>query len=235
MKVLPFLAVATFIAGITMLVVGYRYGGAGGRPTPDAVVTFHATPTAVPSAAATDQPSPTATPVPYDGKVTRFRIPKFSVDVPIEDIGILPNNELATPSDPHDVGWYGIYAKPGFNGNAVFSAHVDYYGLPPADMPFHRLKELKPNDQIVVQMDNGVDYTYSVDDFTRYATSDDPSTADLPQIKMGELIDAAARPAGQQWITLITCGNSGPFKYVSGNSGPVEYLTRDVVIAHRVS
>ena len=236
MKVLPYLAIATFVAGIGMLVMGYVYRGNSNTPVVAPVTTFNVTPSATdtPLATATGAPSPTATPVPYNGAVSRFKIPKFNVDAAVENIGILANNELDTPHDPHDVGWYGIYSKPGFDGNAVFSAHVDYYGLPPTQMPFHRLKELKAGDTVVVQMDNGLEYTYSVISFQRYAINND-GTTNYPVIKMGELIAAKNRPPGAQWITLITCGNSGPFRYVSGNSGPVEYLTRDVVVAQRIS
>jgi len=238
MKVLPYLALASFIAGIGMLLFGYFEASKSGSSTPPEapLAAFTVTPTPIPSATATPVPSPTATPVPYDGKVARFQIPRFKVDAAVEDIGIQSNNELAVPSDPTDVGWYGIYQKPGFDGNALFAAHVDYYGRDPNTLPFHDLKDLTGNDQVVVQMDNGLKYTYQVYSLTRYKVLDNPSVASLPQIQMGDIIAGKGLPTDHtQWITLITCGNTGPFVYVSGNSGPVEYLTRDVVVAYRVS
>lgn len=237
MRVLPILAIVTFIAGVGMLAVGYFYSGDTQAVAPANVEYFTPTPAPSPSATPTDVPSPTPTPVPYNGNITRFKIPRFNVDAAVEEIAIKKNNELDVPTNPRDVGWYnselvakgGPYlgAKPGFGKNAVFSAHVDYYGLPPQVMPFNKLNQLSPGDQIVVSMDNGQDYTYSVILKQNYNISD---------IKMGELIDAPAKPEGKEWITLITCGNTGPYVYVNGgNSGPVEYLTRDVVIAERVS
>lgn len=227
MKLLPFFAVATFAAGLAMLAVGYFYGGES-KPKPVHVDYFTPAPTAFasPTETPTNAPTPTPTPPPYDGAVARFKIPRFNVDAAVEDIGIKAGtNELDTPHDPVDVGWYGIYAKPGFGSNAVFSAHVDYYGRPPSQMPFNRLKELNPNDEVDVVMDNGTAYKYRVILKQNYSLTD---------IKMGELIDAPEKPKDAEWITLITCGDTGPFVYVNGgNSGPVEYLTRDVVIAER--
>lgn len=227
MKVLPYLAIATFVAGLAMLAVGYFYGG-DNQQKPVQVEYFTPVPTAqaTPTEAPTDIPTPTPTPPPYDGEVARFKIPRFGVDTAVEDIGIKPGtNELDTPHDETNVGWYGIYAKPGFGSNAVFSAHVNYYGRPPGQMPFNHLKELNPDDEIDVVMDDGTTYKYHVILKQNYSITD---------IKMGELIDAPDKPKDAEWITLITCGDSGPFVYVNGgNSGPVEYLTRDVVIAQR--
>lgn len=50
---------------------------------------------------------------------------------------------------------------------------------------------------------------------------------------MGDLISAPEKPAGAEWITLITCG--GRFRAYLDGGGPGEYLDRDVVVAERVS
>ena len=230
MKILPYLAVAAFVAGVAMLIVGYTYSG-DSKASPDPVTYFTATPY-TPTATPTGQPSPTPTPPPYNGALARFVIPEFKVDVPIEAIGIKPNNELDTPHDPHNVGWYdselagqNLGTKPGFGGNAVFSAHVNYYGLPEKTIPFNRLKDVASGDEIDVVMDNGATYRYAVRDKITYT---------LDEIKMGELIEAPTKPPGEEWITLITCGDDGPFVYLNGHDGPVEYLTRLVVTARRI-
>lgn len=234
MRVLPVLAVLTFFAGVAMLIVGYFFSG-NSQAAPPPVTYFTAVPTNTPAATATDAPSPTPTPPPYDGAVARLKIPRFNVDSAIEPLTVMANNELATPTNPRDTGWYdsalkpnGPYlgSKPGFGGNAIFAAHVDYYGLNPNLMPFNKLAQLNEKDEVDVVMDNGSTYRYAVISKQNFNIND---------IKMGEIIDAKDKPAGAEWITLITCGNTGPFVRVyGGDSGPVEYLTRDVVVAQRI-
>jgi hypothetical protein len=240
MRFLPYFAIATFIAGVAMLIVGYAYSD-GGKVKSEPVTFFTSVPETSTAAAptdtaATEAPSPTPTPAPYDGQLMRLKIPRFAVDAAIEAIGVKPNNELDTPHDPHNVGWYDttldkngpyIGAKPGFGKNAVLSAHVDYYGLPASATPFNKLKNTDPKDEIDIVMANGEQYRYQIISKQRFSVS---------EIKMGELIEAKDKPAGKEWITLITCGNDGAFVYVNpgATSGPVEYLTRDVVIAERV-
>lgn len=243
MKMLPYFAVTTFIAGLAMLVVGYTFSRGGGgleagpsvTPIPIVLDTPTPTPTDVPTE--TPLPSPTPTPAPYDGALTRFRIPEFGVDAAVESIGINANNQMEVPTNPRDVGWYNVYSKPGFNGNAVFSAHVNYYGLNPNLMPFNQLHSLQPGDEIDIDMDNGLTYKYAF--IGRYVYN-------VNTIPMGEIINGTfpdpsgqaatvERPADEQWITLITCDAGGDYKFVNGNSGPVEYLERIVVVAKRVA
>lgn len=189
-----------------------------------------ATPTATPTEEPTPSPTtePTATPTPYVGDVARIRIPRFSVDSDIEAVGVT-NNQMDTPADPHNTafydpditGWGGNERLPGWRGNAVFSAHVNYW--PDVTGPFARLTELEDGDQVVIQMDNGEEYTYEVFFEKQYEADAFPT---------GEIIDAPDRPEDEEWITLITCG--GTFVETS-SSGFGEYLHRDVVIARRVS
>jgi hypothetical protein len=237
MRILPYLAVATFIAGVAMLVVGYAYNGSDSAAKPAPPNYFTPTPAPfTPTATATDEPTPTPTPPPYDGSIARFAIPKFKVDTGVEALSVLSNNELATPNNPVDVGWYdstikpdGPYlgAKPGFGKNAVFAAHVNYYGLAPGKLPFNHLKEMQSGDEIDIVMDNGLVYkyaTYSLQGFS------------VDTIKMGELIDAKGLDPTKEWITLVTCDDTGPSVPVNPNDphGPVEYLNRDVLIAYRI-
>lgn len=219
------LALASFALGIGLLVFVLLTGdGNSGSPPAGAFTPFAPTasptpsePSPSPSATATVTPDPT--PVPYDGAVARLRIPRFGVDSAIEDIGILPNNQLDVPRDPLNTGWYYIYDKPGFGGNAVFAAHVDYW--PDIIGPFNKLSQMEPNDEVVVVMDNGVEYTYRVFFKQRY---------DVETIPMGDLVNAPDKPEGAEWITLITCGG----ELIVGPRGG-EYTDRDVVIAERVS
>lgn len=230
LKGLRYLAIGSFVAGAALLIVGFvRPGGDEKAAVAEESISIRVTPTATleatptgTTAATFTTAAPTPTPVPYDGVVTRLKIPRFKVDSAIEAIGFVGGtNQLDTPHDPLNTGWYDLYDKPGFRGNALFSAHVDYW--PDIKGPFNRLHELDAYDEIVVVMDDGREYTYRVIFRERY---------EVTSIPMGELIAAAEKPEGAEWITLITCG--GRFVQTS-DEGFGEYLDRDVVIAELVA
>jgi sortase (surface protein transpeptidase) len=226
MTILRLFAVFAFVAGIGLLVFGFLRSDGAESSTPEPtefVITSVPAPSVTPSDTATgdvpgDTPTPTATP--FDGAVLRLKIPRFEVDSEIEPIGLTDDNRLEVPEDPYDTGWYDIYAKPGFGGNALFSAHVDYY--PDIRGPFYNLKYLEGGDEIVVVMEDGTEYTYSVFSYKRY---------DASTIPMGDIIWPSTRPEGEEWITLITCG--GRFQSLTPD-GPGDYLDRDVIVARRV-
>jgi len=221
MKVLRLLAVISFVAGVGLLVAGFvaNSNGQAESNTHAAPPEFTSTPTPTPEAA-TEAPTPTPTPPPFDGALASFQIPKLKVDAPVEDIALLPDNRLDVPHNPHNVGWYDIYDKPGFGGNAVFSAHVDYW--PNIRGPFYNLRNLVAGDEVTVVMEDGTQYHYRVISYKRYP---------VDQIPMGDLIWPKDRPPGVEWITMITCG--GRFEATS-SEGWGEYLDRDVVVAERI-
>ncbi|MGE0601395.1 MAG: class F sortase [Dehalococcoidia bacterium] len=223
MKVLPYAAIFTFVAGLSLLVGGFAFSDNDPKPAPPAVafdLRTQAPSTNTPTAIPTDVPTPTPTPLPFDGSIARMIAPTVGIDNAIEEIGIT-NNQLDTPKDGvNKIGWYHIYPKPGWGKNAVFAAHVNYnFKLG----PFTNLSKIKPGDPITIQMQDGPTYQYEVIFYQRY---------DVNSIPMGELIDAPTRPENEEWITLITCG--GRFQQTQEN-GLGEYLDRDVVIAKRVS
>ncbi|MFQ5381976.1 MAG: class F sortase [Dehalococcoidia bacterium] len=236
MRSLQIAAVAIFGLGAALLVTGFilRGGSSATGADPGPSPTFQslqATPTntARPSPTATPRPTnappptatatPTATPTPFAGPLTRLKIERFGVDSPIEEIGLKANNELDTPHDPLNTGWYYIYDRPGWGGNAVFSAHVDYW--PDIIGPFNKLAELELDDVIDIEMENGTLYRYKVVSNHRYSVYDIP---------MGDIIWPPSKPPEAEWVTLITCGG----QFVSASpGGPGEYLHRDVVVAER--
>ncbi len=167
-----------------------------------------------------------------------MQIPKLKVDAPIEDIGLVGDNQLDVPHNPHDVGWYhlydrpgvvnpantgwfdfGVYDAPGFRGNSLFAAHVDYF--PDIVGPFNKLTTLVLGDEVAVTMETGAVYRYRVIKVKQY---------DANTIDMGALIWPRDKPANVEWITLVTCG--GRFQQLEP-SGIGEYLDRDVVVAER--
>jgi hypothetical protein len=223
MRILRIFAVMSFMAGLSLLVVGFVSGrGSNDDRPPEAPPQFTSTPTPRPSATPVTADTPTPTPTPFDGAVARFRIPSLDVDAAVEPIGLLPTNVLDTPKDPHNVGWYDIpgYDKPGFGGNAVFSAHVDYW--PDIRGPFYNLRNVNPEDIIEVVMEDGTVYRYRVISYKRYP---------VDNIPMGDLIWPQEKPDDVEWITMITCG--GRFQKLS-DEGWGDYLDRDVVVAERI-
>lgn len=226
MSTLRLLAAVSFVLGIALLGYGFvqtQNGAADPMAAPTAFdYVSSATPTPVATQTVEQAATPTPTPPPYDGAVVRMKIPQLKVDAAIENIGLLPENQLDVPKNPLNVGWYGIYDKPGFGGNAVFAGHVDYY--PDIIGPFNKLATLRPDSgaEIVVQMEDGREYRYQVIRVTRY---------DANTIPMGDIIWPPNRPANEEWITLITCGGQLQRLYPGG---PGEYLQRDVVVARRV-
>ncbi len=214
------------VLGIALLLVaGLTWGGstsAVSRPFVPIDATLPVTPSPTTEATLPETATAAPTQTPYAGAVARLKIPRFNVDSAIEDIGIIPGkNELDVPKNPLNTGWYGIYDRPGTGGNAVFSAHVDYF--PDIKGPFYNLNKLEAGDEVVVLMANGTEYRYRLIKKTRYEEA---------TIPMGDLIWPPDRPSGAEWVTLITCG--GRFVADPGGNGAGQYLDRDVVVAQRV-
>lgn len=227
MHVFRFSALFLLMAGLAVFAWSFATGPAvtDSRPgAPGTPETYEIRARPRDTAAVIPTPSPTldADPTvtsPYDGRVSRLKLPKFKVDSVVEYIGILPNNQLDVPKDPLQTGWYEIYDKPGFPGNAVFSAHVDYF--PDIIGPFNKLAYSEIGDTVIVTMEDGREYRYKVILVARY---------NVDTIPMGDIVWPPDRPATAEWVTLITCG--GEFKQTSEN-GAGEYLQRDVVVAER--
>ncbi len=186
-----------------------------------------AAPTATPTAAPTERATPTAEPTPYDGKLALMRIPSLGVEAPIEAIGLIPGENKLDVPQPRNVGWYDIYDKPGFGTSSLYSAHKDWH--PDIRGPFYALTDLEAGDLVIVVMDDGREYVYEVFFQRRYVTGDMPM-ADLIWPHEAE-DEELLRPAGEEWVTLITCG--GDF-IPTEPDGAGYYVHRDVVIARLV-
>jgi len=209
------LSLAVFAFGALLLIAGVACSG-GDAQEPDPTPTPTEAATATPTPTRTPPPTPTATPTPFDGAVARIKIPRFNVDAPIEELAINGRGELDTPKDENtSVGWYYIYDKPGWSGNAIFSAHV-YYHSDPA--PFMNLAKSAEGDEVIVAMEDGTEYRYTVISNKRYHRDDIP---------MGDIIWPKEKADYDEWVTLITCGGQL-------DSTGQEYVSRDVVVAKRI-
>lgn len=223
MASLRYFAVFVFVAGAALLVIGltrdHSRPAAEMRPP-----TFDFRPTrpadgvtGTASATVSASPGPTATP--FDGPIARMKIPAIGVDNPIEEIGLV-DNQLDVPKDANrNIGWYYSYPRPGEGKNAVFAAHKNFDFK---DGPFAHLDDVRPGDEVTVEMEGGPTYEYKVIFYQRYNVDSMPT---------GELVAAPQKPADAEWVTLITCG--GLFQATQPN-GLGHYLERDVVIAQRV-
>ncbi len=164
-------------------------------------------------------PPPRTSPTPSSGSsVARIVSADLGLDHYIEDVGIV-DGAMDTPADAsYAVGWYDVYDLPGVPGNAVFSAHETWNHW---QGPFYSLYRAQAGDEIDLDMVSGDTYRYRVISTARYTVDTMP---------MLEVIWPSTRPAGAQWITLLTCGG----RLVYDESGFGEYLDRDVVVAERM-
>lgn len=164
----------------------------------------------------TPGPSPTPSskfPAGVDEEIARLRLPSVDIDAPVVVRGVDAAGVMQTPDNAIDTAWYDFTARPGFDGNAVFSGHVDYVRVGKA--VFWNLKDLQQGDPIEIELADGTRYTYVVSFLKQY----DVATAPVEEI-VGH--------TQEQTVTLITC--SGTF-----NQATHQYDKRLVVRAERVS
>ena len=235
MKFARNISLLTFLAGFVLFAAGYACGGGSDKPAAATATSEPATATSSPTLTPTPLP-PTATPTPFNGKIARFKYPRFGIDAPIEELSVNANDEMDTPKNTNvTVGWYNSELKPsapflgnrpGWDGNAVFSAHVYYINRSACPSnplacpaPFQKLAQATAGDEIAIQMDNGQEYHYKVVSKAQYPAA---------TIDMGKIISPPSRADGKQWITMITCGGAL-------DASGLEYVSRDVVVAERVS
>lgn len=218
LKLLRFSPLLALAIGALLISTLVACGGGANKTVEaaqSAAETATLSPTSTPSPTPTPLP-PTPTPTPFAGTVARIKSSVLNIDAPIEELAINSANELDTPKKQNvDVGWYYIYDRPGWGGNALFSAHVYYREIPG---PFVDLAKAKSGDQIQVVMEDGTQYTYQVISNQRIL---------LENIDMGKIIWPPER-GNKEWITLITCG--GQFDPVTR-----DYFSRDIIVAERVS
>lgn len=128
-------------------------------------------------------------------------------------LGLNKKNQIASPDNIYDVGWYKDSAKPGKDGAMFMYGHVSSWT---ANGIFYDLKKLKPGDEIIIQRGDGQKFTYQVRQQKTY------------QVKNVDM-QAALKPieAGRQGLNLMTCTGS----VIPGTS---EFDQRLVVFASRI-
>ena len=106
--------------------------------------------------------------------VGHLLIPAIGVDAPIETVGVLPNSDLATPTQSpwNDVGWYSGGPQPGEKGSAVINGHLDRPGGSPA--VFWNLRKLHIGDVVSVVDSHGRTLQFHVIRMAFYPPQDAP-------------------------------------------------------------
>ena len=129
---------------------------------------------------------------------TTLRIQAIGLDLPVAPGTLNAGRELAAPNDTLGVVWYSDGPRPGMNGNAVLTGHLDWQGKPGE---FFRLKELTTGDIIQVTSSDGKQYLYTVQSSELYSAESAPVT---------DILGAKDHPL----LTLITCeGTFDPVKH----------------------
>lgn len=138
-------------------------------------------------------------------------ISKLSVKARVLSLGVKPNNELQTPNNIYDTGWYQNSAKPGDEGGAILiDGHVHGPTIPGV---FANLKTLAAGDTIQLERGDGKVYNFKVVTSKAYPTDKLDMAAALTSVNPGKL-----------GLNLITC--TGPF-----DAGSSQYEQRLVVFA----
>lgn len=224
-------------AGLVVLAIAVAAVGCSGSKD-SAALASTSTPT-LPPPTETPTPAPTPTPTPVSLANAAFPPPppapttgpvnsagikrivayRLHVNHYVEDTQVVAG-QMDTPADAqYAVGYYPYFkVKPGESGNAIFSAHETWQHM---QGPFFALHYAQPGDEIYVQMTDGKEYRYQIVSYKRYEEKAMP---------MADIIDPKARPFGEAWLTMITCGG----RIVYDSSGFGEYLDRDVVVAKLV-
>jgi len=74
-------------------------------------------------------------------------------------LGLTGSNQVATPDNIYDTGWYNGSAKPGQSGAMFIYGHVSSWT---ADGVFFNLKRLKVGENITITRGDNTTYTYQV-------------------------------------------------------------------------
>ena len=160
--------------------------------------TASVSPSVIPSPAA-PQPAPSSAPASAkaspsvaelaESAPTRVRIPSIGVDAGTVSLG-LEGNELETPSDPDDVGWFTGAHTPGAPGRAVLAGHLTWNGR---HTVFARLPDLAVGAIIDIDREDGTTAQFTVTEVATYEKDSFPTS---------EVYASTKDPS----LVLITCG-----------------------------
>jgi hypothetical protein len=152
------------------------------------------------------------------GLPVRMEIPSINVSARVEQVGVDATNTMETPTDPFDVGWYKLGARPGQPGNAVVAGHVDYANIGPT--VFWDVRLLKPGAEIVVTDDAGLRWRFVVQTVESYPVEQFPGVR-------------VFGPTDQANLNLISCVGDFDRATASYNQRVVIYSRWDGVVPQK--
>jgi Sortase domain len=133
------------------------------------------------------------------GPPVRLAIPAIGVATPLVRLGLEADGGMEVPADFGRAGWFTGGPAPGQVGPSVIAGHVDSRTGPAV---FHRLRELRPGQAILVERADGSRLRFVVEQTRSYPKAGFPTAA-----VFGPVPEAALR--------LITCG--GDFDRARGS------------------
>lgn len=120
----------------------------------------------------------------------RLKIPAINVNVVIEYVGLTPQGAIDVPKKSNNVAWFDLGARPGDNGSAIITGHVNWYAG--ASGVFANLHKLKPGDKITVQDNQGLLISFVIRESRIYDAA-------------ANAIDVFSSSDGKAHLNLITC------------------------------
>jgi hypothetical protein len=129
----------------------------------------------------------------------------------VESVGVDGSGNMGIPSDPCDVAWFNAMPRPGDNGDAVITGHVNWYGNSCAVFCNLSDQNVRVGMDIYIDRQDGSTVHFVVDAFNYYPANSPP--------------DWLYVTAGAPQLTLITCG---------GELVGSHYTQRFVVHSHAV-
>ena len=127
------------------------------------------------------------------------RIPSIGVETKLEALKVDDAGVLEPPTRADKAGWYAKGVAPGDAGPAVIAGHVDSKTGPGI---FHRLPELQPGAEVLVEREDGSKLTFVVN--STYSTE-----------KTAFPTAGVYGPTPLSELRLVTCG--GEFDRVAGS------------------
>jgi sortase (surface protein transpeptidase) len=121
-----------------------------------------------------------------------LRVPAIGVSAAVVRLGLNRDGTLQVPGDFDAAGWFTGGPAPGETGPAVIAGHIDSRRGPAV---FHRLRELRPGQEITVARADGSSVRFAVDGVARYPKDAFPT-------------EAVFGPSPDPLLRLITCGGA---------------------------
>lgn len=105
------------------------------------------------------------------GLPIRLKIPKISVDAPIDSVGITSDGAVGVPKGPTDVAWFNLGPRPGINGSAVVAGHYGQWKNGGGSV-FDDLNKLSAGDKIYIEDEKGVIIAFIVREVRTYGQNE---------------------------------------------------------------